>query len=362
MSPIYVHALEEGNSVDLFREIKTEEFKFNLKEKNTTTECRNYYLICDDGSLIVLFITYTSVMFSNSIQISIIFYNRERGINSLESENYSASKIRLLDNGKGLEVAGLLLETNFESKETLLKYKSNKPDGLHLKAHFHSTEEPFQLRDGKVFYGKKKNEGTVTNRFIGSCRVHGRVKIANYEAEIVGRATSMHVIQMVIQPQHAINRTWFCYFVSEDNEFELSFLDVETPKKFGKQHYKSGHLVEKGSVRGVSLDVRSSSVNFEKCAVSGYKIPVDFVFTMNGTTFDGKPFIASIFWEEYQLFGKSDVLEHLPKFIRVLVQAFIAKPYIFQWFGKAKMTLKVGDGPERFIDGRLYHEHAITNE
>lgn len=359
---MFIHTSETGNSIDIFTEIKTEEFKFSLKEKNTTTECRNYYVICDDGSLVVLFITYSALMFNNSIQISIMFYNQQLGINSLESENYSASKIRLLENGRGLEVAGLFLETNYQSKETVLKFKSDKPDGLHLKVHFHSTEEPFQFRDGKVFYGKKKNEGTVSNRFIGSCRVHGRVSIKNYEAEIVGRATSMHVVQMSIQPQHAINRTWFCYFVSEDNEVELSFLDVETPKKFAREHYKSGHFVEKGQIRAVSLDVKSCSVNFEKCPSSGYKIPVDFVFSMNGTTFDGKPFAASIYWEEFELFGRNDILDKLPRFIRMLIQTFIAKPYIFQWFGKAKMSLKIDNGPERLIQGRMYHEHAITNE
>ena len=354
---------EPRNSHELYSEIEHDEFKFLLQRKGTSTECRNYYCIGEDESLILIFIAYTTIAWPTSIQISVLYYNKEQNINVLKSDSWSASKLTLTKEGHNLTVGPFTLDANDGEKGiTTIKYKSTKAAGIQLKLRIAATQKPFQILDGTFYYSPSVKEGTLRNQFFPSCKAHGHISVAGVSQEFRGKAFALHILQSSIMPHHAINRTWFTYFLSDDETTDLCLLDTEASKKFQHRHQKGGHLMLNGQLLGITMDVNTLDIKFAKCEHSGYTIPIDFEFSMNGMTFEGKPFTVAIEVNDGELFGTVDILNKLPAFVRLLVKVFIAKPFLFQWLFKAKMTVKIEDEPETVAHGKLYHEHSITNQ
>lgn len=352
-----------ASSHKIYSEIPFKDFRFFLDRKGTSTECRNYYCLGEDESIILIFISYTTIAWPTSIQISVLYYNKEQDINVLESESWSASKLTLSKDGHHLTVGSFVLEGNAgEEGVTSIKYKSSKSSGIQLKLRITPTQLPYQLLDGTFYYGPSVKEGTLLNQYFPSCKAHARITVGTVGREFRGKAFSLHILQKSIMPHHAINRTWFTYFVSDDTKTDLCLIDTEASKKFHHRHQKGGHLMLDGKLLGVTMDVNTMDINFGKCEYSGYTIPIEFSFQMSGMTFEGKSFKVGIEVNDQELFGTVDILNKLPMFIRLLVKTFIAKPYLFQWFCKAKMIIEIEDGTKVTVDGKLYHEHSITNQ
>jgi hypothetical protein len=59
--------------------------------------------------------------------------------------------------------------------------------------------------------------------------------------------------------------------------------------------------------------------------------------------------------KDLKLYDRVDVISNLPYFIRKIIQAFITKPYIYEYFQPATLSISNGDQTE-VIEGNLFYE------
>ncbi|RHZ56341.1 hypothetical protein Glove_402g19 [Diversispora epigaea] len=108
---------------------------------------------------------------------------------------------------------------------------------------------------------------------------------------------------------------------------------------------------------GVSVRNQANFITTVLDPDTGYNIPEKILYTWEGSTLDtGENFKARMEFDTAVLMDKIDVLNEIPYFLKKIVQAFVAKPYVYQWFNDTIAYIKIGDKDEFAVPGKLFSE------
>lgn len=348
----------------LLKSIPATAFDLNFFGHGVVTEARNYYTIGDDGSVVIVQVAYSTIGIRSSVQVTAFYCNPTKAINVMESDSFSASKMKLTNNNLSVAVDGLLnIEYNADADVTTIVYASqNRDSGIFLRFVCRYVVTPFQFNDGSVFFGLHEDEGSVHTKFCAKNRISGKIGLGFFADRHAFEGTGMiFQVSQSMKPYNAMNRTWFGFFVSHDKQYTVAFIDVEAPKQYGNLHYQNGYVVSGDAVLALSIDVAAHSTEFEECSQSNYRIPTNFTYVLRGKTMDGRKYEATLHVSKCNVVGVVDVLGKLSTVIRMLIQTFVAKPFLYQWLDEAQLTLRIENEPEIVVKGVMHHEHCILN-
>jgi hypothetical protein len=93
----------------------------------------------------------------------------------------------------------------------------------------------------------------------------------------------------------------------------------------------------------------------------GYKIQNSLSHNISGTTFDEKAISIKIALGLGNMLDKIDVLAELPFLIRKFIQAFITKPFVYQWYEPATLNIDIG-GSSIVCNGNAFQENTFMDE
>ena len=132
------------------------------------------------------------------------------------------------------------------------------------------------------------------------------------------------------------------------------------PKAMNYYQISHGYYVEKDVLEAATMDnaveVPESSYDRD----TGYNQPLSSKWSWRGKTKDGKDFLAEVDVPNKRLLDKVDVLGTLPWVIRIVIKAFLARPYHYQWLDKVTVRITI-DGETKEYQGEALHETTFVN-
>ncbi len=242
--------------------------------------------------------------------------------------------------------------------------------------------------DGEVSFGVGASDGKISMAFVPSGRASGRLLLGSKRGPgeaIAFNGTGMCIHQFQGVRPYLVATHWnLAYFVEDSSGGEamaplsLFMLQVRTPIKYANSLVNFGLISSGGRVlmASCSNQITSQSPIFDPS--SGYYIPQQITYEWRGISADGDAMEAKCVVTSTILCAKINVLDQLPFVMRKIVEAFVTKPYVYQWLeDSVVITISTTSPPpppeERAsppaeassatgcytVTGRLFHELSI---
>jgi hypothetical protein len=90
-------------------------------------------------------------------------------------------------------------------------------------------------------------------------------------------------------------------------------------------------------------------------------VPDTIEYTMTGKTVDDESFEIKVKADCKHLMTRADVLGQMPFLVRKVLQAFIAKPFVYMWFDTVHVSVRIGETTTELDDAKAYHEVSFIN-
>lgn len=252
-----------------------------------------------------------------------------------------------------------------DTAQKVYKVNITHPE-LVVSLEFKRVDKGFKVGEGKTYLGgdNASAAGFVSHKFWPRAESKGTFIINHQVHEIEGDGMFVHAIQGM-QP-HLIASNWnFIDFHSK--EASIGMMQFQTTKQYGSVNINQGSLVLNNKLICVSVDNHVELMDLEKDPETEYDIPKRVKLTWKGKTIkeqesdETKDVTIVMVVEIKNLIDKIDVLAEIPFVIRKIVQAFVVKPYIYQWLDKATAEITIGDQAKFLTEGRCFQELVFVS-
>jgi hypothetical protein len=211
--------------------------------------------------------------------------------------------------------------------------------------------------DGKTAFTEDRTAYSSMFYTIPRATVTGTLRVKGQEVTVDGYGFVSHFIQNM-KPHRAAIRWSMMKFHSDEVTLDSDLL--LTPRQYNKEKISHGIFVYKNKLTAVTVDNDIVYPTTEYDKATGYDAPTSCEYTWRGKTLDGQDFNAVIRLTPSNLIDKIDILGHLPWAIRMIIKAFVARPYHYQWLDRATATITIGDDTFT-VDGQALHEVTFVN-
>jgi len=171
----------------------------------------------------------------------------------------------------------------------------------------------------------------------------------------------MYVHAVASMIPHLVSPKWN-FLCLQNTDTTLSVLQFVTPAKYGSFDISYGAFAHKGQLVAVTVENVVEHVDTTPDPDTGYDVPAQKNYTWKGSTLDGeKAFEAYLTVRPEKLCDRIDVLGELPYFLRVIIQALVTKPFLYQWLDRVTARVTI-EGEEPFeVTGTAFHECTFLN-
>ncbi|CAG8443928.1 10861_t:CDS:2 [Ambispora leptoticha] len=337
---------------NLYSDVSPKDLEWTLAS-GSSTETQTFYLSTNEGHFAFVQMVYSNIgVWSSTIQFTARFFGA--GINTFKSVNMSNFKLSEDRRSATADNMEIKLNDDCNKYDVTLNHKSE----LTVQFGLERVDRGFKIGEGKTYFGEDQKSGFVEHKFWPKCKVTGHIVVDGRAFDISGTGLFVHAIQGM--KPHLIATRWnFLNFQAPDAS--LCMMEFETTPQYGSTKVNQGSLLVNDKLVGVSVENSAEFLETELDSQTGYHVPNVILYKWKGKTLDTKePFQASINIRPQTLMDKIDVLNEVPYFLRKIVQAFVAKPYIYQWFNDATVEITIGDN--KFTStGKLFNEATFIS-
>jgi len=211
--------------------------------------------------------------------------------------------------------------------------------------------------DGKTAFTEDRSSYSAMFYAIPRAAITGTLTVKGDTITVDANGFVSHFVQNM-KPHKAALKWSMMKFHAE----ELSLVSdlLLTPKQYGKEKISHGLFVYHNKLTAVTVDNDTVYPTTKYDKETGYDAPTDCQYSWHGKTLDGEEFSAVIKVTPTNLIDKVDILGHLPWAIRMVIKAFVARPYHYQWLDQATATVTIGDKTFS-VEGQALHEATFVN-
>ncbi|CAG8623761.1 7556_t:CDS:2, partial [Dentiscutata heterogama] len=348
-----LHIASEMAKDNLYSDVSPEDLEWTLAS-GASTETQTFYLVTKEGHFAFVQMIHSNIgLWSPTIQFTARFFGA--GINTFKSVNMSNFKLSPDRRSAQADNMSIILNPECSKYTVTLKHEQE----LIVSFEFERVDRGFKIGGGKTYFGQDKSTGFVEHKFWPKGNVKGNIVVDGKAFDITGVGLFVHAIQGM-RP-HLIASRW--NFVSFHSDIaSLAMCEFETTPHYGSIKVNQGGLILNNKLVGVSVNNEAHFMQTTLDKETGYNIPNRIRYTWEGRTLDTEEnFTARIEIKPKVLMDKIDVLNEVPYFLKKIVQAFVAKPYVYQWFNDATAYIKVGDNEEISYKGEMFSEATFIS-
>jgi len=211
--------------------------------------------------------------------------------------------------------------------------------------------------DGKTAFAEDRSLYSSMFYAIPRATITGALTVKGEKVEVDAYGFVSHFVQNM-KPHKAGLKWSMMKFHAE----ELSLVSdlLLTPKQYGKEEVSHGLFVHKNKLTAVTVDNSITYPTTQYDKDTGYEMPTSAEYVWRGKTLEGQDFQAVIRLTPTNLIDKVDILGHLPWALRMVIKAFVARPFHYQWLDTATATVTIGEETIT-VEGKALHEVTFIN-
>jgi hypothetical protein len=343
---------------DYVRKVEESDLQIIMREDADLYDSTSFVITCKDNSLIFIQAILANLrpMYSNQVGIHIKYVNPSGKFTDF-SHKYG-DKQWSFEDGK-ITIGGFQFVRNAEANSYHITIKDS--ECKHIEGElFVESNEGGGVKfgdDGKTAFSEDRSVYSSMFYAIPRATVTGRLIVKGETINVEANAFVSHFVQNM-KPHRAALKWSMMKFHAD----ELSLISdlLLTPKNYGKQEVSHGIFVYKNKLTAVTVDnnITYPSTQYDK--ETGYEAPTTAEYVWRGKTLDGEDFQAVIKLTPTNLIGKVDILGHLPWALRMVIKAFVARPFHYQWLDAATATVTIGS-ETIVVEGKALHEVTFVN-
>ncbi|KAI9230166.1 MAG: oxidative stress survival, Svf1-like protein [Piptocephalis tieghemiana] len=302
-----------------------------------STETQTYYMSLDDGGFFFLQVAYANFGFGPNVQLSYRYYDpKNPSVSDFRSANLSASKFKLSEDKRSFHMNEVSSNTkDGRNFSILLAYKE--------KAQFTLTAqtEGFRLGTGRTTFGVGEDASYIAHDWILQSRSEGTITLKDKSTRSLnGTATLVHAIQR--GRPYALATKWK-FAVAFGKRLTCNLISFQSADKWGGDWVGQSGIAIDGKMLGATDQVFGEPDGEEEDETSGYLVPTGQTYRCEGTLSDGRPCKVEFHAPMKRLIERIDLLAQLPWMLRKVIQTFVTRPFLYQWWEPTKVTITLGD-------------------
>ncbi|KAL6056224.1 putative cell survival pathways protein [Balamuthia mandrillaris] len=331
-----------------------------LAEDSDYFDSTSFVITCKDGALIFLQFVLANLkpMYTHQIGVHIKYVD-PAGKCTVYSNKYDKKSFSLTDDNTTIHIGGFKIIRQASENGYTIEVDDKQCKKIKGELHVASNEGGGVKfgDDGKTSFSEDRSEFSAMFYTIPRATVTGTLVVDGQEVTVDAHGFVSHFTQNM--KPHRVALKWsLMKFHSDDITLNQNLL--LTPKHYNKTVVSHGICVLDNKLLAVTMDNDIVYPTSEYDKDTGYNVPTSAVYTWKGKTLDGEPFSAKIELTPSNLIDKVDILGHLPWAIRMIIKAFVARPYHYQWLDKATATVTIGDKTFE-TEGQALHEVTFVN-
>jgi len=355
-SPTLVWHAHPGD--DYIRHVDSKDTEINLTDDSDLYDSTSFVITQKDSSLIFIQAILANLrpMYTHQPGVHIKYVD-PTGKATFFSHKYETKHLVTEDNS--ISIGGFNFTRNPEDNSYHIKIEDKECKDIKGELILASNEGGGVKfgDDGKTAFLEDRSAYSAMFYTIPRATVTGTLKVKGAEVTVDGYGFVSHFVQNM-KPHKAALRWSMMKFHSEEVTLDSDLL--LTPRQYNKEKISHGIFVWKNKLTAVTIENDISYPTTEYDRATGYDAPTSCEYRWKGKTLDGDDFTAEINLTPANLIDKIDILGHLPWAIRMIIKAFVARPYHYQWLDRATAKITVGD--ETFtVDGQALHEVTFVN-
>ncbi|RIA96902.1 oxidative stress survival, Svf1-like protein [Glomus cerebriforme] len=347
-----IHVAGDLAKDSLYSDVTPKDLEWTLAS-GSSTETQTFYLATNEGHFAFVQMIHSNIgLWNPTIQFTSRFFGG--GINTFKSVNMSNFKLSPDRRSATADNMSIVLNPECNKYTVTLKHKE-----LIVSFDFELIDRGFKIGEGKTYFGQDKSTGFVEHKFWPKGNVKGNIIVDGQAFDVTGVGLFVHAIQGM-RPHLIASRWNFINFQSD--VASLSMCEFETTPHYGSKKVNQGSLVVNDKLVGVSVKNAAQFLETKLDPETKYNIPTKIKYTWEGKSLEtDEHFSVSLDIKLEVLMDKIDVLNEVPYFLKKIVQALVAKPYVYQWFNEAEAHVKIGDNEEFIARGKLFSECSFIS-
>jgi len=287
----------------------------------------------------------------------------KQGKMTLHTEKFSTSEFKLTDDGASMSMQNdnntFIYRKHEDGSKTYHVRIQHSSSPLKCDVTFFQPviQEPLMFGDGFVYFSEDKKSLFKMTYTMPRATVSGTVLKGKESINFEGWGFVSHFGHN-IQP-HRYSLKWQL-FKLHTPEISLVMALLTCPKAMNYYQISHGYYVQDNELVAATMDNHVDVPESSYDRDTGYNQPHSSKWTWKGKTKDGKDFVAEVSIPHKRLLDKVDILGTLPWVIRIIIKAFLARPYHYQWLDQATVTVTI-DGVSKQYNGEALHETTFVN-
>jgi len=338
-----------------YTELTKEHLRWEALEY-TTVETQTFYLMSDEGAVGWVQVIYSNVAgIRTTCQFNSKIYSADGKPPHLwcsdPLENYGFD-----DENLSFYADSVALTLNEDGNSYSIKSAVNENSIVNLTV---TRVTPGFLvgKDGKSYFGTDPENpwGSMRHAFWPRCKVEGSIISEEKEYDFKGRGMFVHALQ-AMKPHHAAAQWKFVNF--QTPIFSAVMMEYTTPASYGSTVVNVGGLVRDGEIICAGSSNSAEHTETKADTVNDWPEPTAVKFNWSGKTKDGKEVTAELAGPLGDRLDRVDIMAEVPGFVKNIVAAAVGtKPYIYQYYVKDKLTLKIKIGDTEALEtGTMFSE------
>jgi len=345
-------------SDDYVRPLNESDLAVELRDDADLYDSTSFVITGKDNSLIFLQAIMANMRPMYTAQVGIhIKYVDPAGKATVFSQKYDNSKWSF--EGTNISIGGfkIMREAQTNGYHIIVDDKDCKQIKGELKVASNEGGGIKFCDDGKTAFTDDRSTYSAMFYAIPRATITGELLVNGERIPIDAYGFVSHFVQNM-KPHKAALKWSMMKFHSP----ELSLISDQllTPKQYGKEQISHGLFVYNNKLTAVTVDNKIVYPTAQRDRDTGYDAPTSAEYSWHGKTFEGEDFTAVIKLVPTNLIDKVDILGHLPWAIRMVIKAFVARPYHYQWLDTATAEVTIG-GNTFTVEGKALHEVTFVN-
>lgn len=344
---------------DYVQPLSTADVAFQMLEDGDYLDSLNMAVFPDDGSVLFMQAVVSNLGFSSHAPAVHIKYFEPGGTKLFYGKDYKPEELKLSQDRASIEIG----PCRYQYQEDTRGYKVHAVShpgadrAIEVDLQIVPDSMGFKAQDGKIYMGAEREDWFYEAFPMPRGRISGWVSVDGKRKEIKGNGFVSRTVQN-LKP-HLLGTTWHIVKI-QNAEATLNMTSFLTPEEFGRQRSIVGSFSRDGKTVAVILDGSVEAVDPVLDPETDYAYPRELVYRWKGSTVDGRPFSAEARFAPDRIIDKFDVLAHLPWILRVIIKAFIARPYYYLSY--QPVTAEVHVGEETYmLAGHAFNEVIFVN-
>ncbi|RKP11046.1 oxidative stress survival, Svf1-like protein [Thamnocephalis sphaerospora] len=315
------------------------------------SETQTVYLLTEDNALFFIQLAYANAGFGATVQTSFRYFHHPTKNNIFRTHSCYSSDFKLSSDRLSVNCKPISIQLNEARDEyTFLLEKGKERIRLQMKL----VDRGYKLGKGRTYYGKDESASYVSHRWFPRNVCSGTAYVDGKEYSLKGHGTFIHAFSGM--KPHLVASKWHMATFHSPRA-AVNLIQFQTPPRHGSINVIQGSLVLDNKLLAVTVDNDVDVLDSELDPHTGYYPATHLRLRWRGRTLEDTPRALEISMEVHPtiLCDRIDVLSELPWMVRKLVQALVAKPFVYEWHEPTKVQIRLDD---ELIedDGHLLYE------